>query len=111
MSYPAYEAFADEIDAGYAAWRVYMHLRPPRLHFVRPREVKIKGLAIELHMGAQHVRRAIHRLIAMGYLEQHGHNRRGVRSLTVCHDVQRPTPPAGAHPERAEYPEHPEHDT
>jgi len=97
MTYPAYESFAHEIDAGYAAWRVYMTLKPPRLHFVRPRDIKIKALALELHMGAQHVRRAVDRLVEMGYLEQHGSNRRGVRSLTVCHDVERPDHSGNSH--------------
>lgn len=85
MSYPAYEAFGKEIGPGYATWRVYMALQPPKLDFAVPKDIKTAALAQELRMGRQHVRNAITRLIALGYLIEHGRDTRGVRSLRLAY--------------------------
>jgi len=94
--YPAYEQFANEIGRGFSIWRVYMALRPPRLEFTeklnaQPCNVKVEMLAKELRMSERKVRAALDWLTSNGYLREHGRDGRGVRSLTVAHDVRRDT--------------------
>jgi len=81
--YPAYEQLALEIGRGFARWRVYMHLKPPRLHFTQPREVKVWAVASELQMSPRKVRDALDWLTERGFLAEHGRDSRGVRRLTV----------------------------
>lgn len=88
MSYPAYDQFGKDIGRGYAAWRVYMALQPPRLVFHQSRSVKAIALADELHMGRRHVIRALDWLVAHGYLIDNGRSSRGVRSLLLAHDIE-----------------------
>lgn len=85
--YPAYESFGRQIGRGFAAWRVYMALQPPRLDFAIPRDVKIGALSDELGMGRQHVRKALTELVSQGYLLEHGRDARRVRSLRLAYAV------------------------
>lgn len=89
MSYPAYDHLPNEIGRGFAIWRVYMHLRPPRLDFLEPREVKVWSIAMELRMSERKVRHAITWLVAKGYLKEHARGSRRVRALTVAWAVDR----------------------
>lgn len=84
MSYPAYDQLALDIGRGFATWRVYMYLRPPRLDFCTPVEVKVWSVALELRMSERKVRSALAWLIERGYLREHGRGSRRVRSLTLA---------------------------
>lgn len=88
MSYPAYEAFGKEIGRGYAVWRVYMALQPPRLTFHTPRAVKVAAMVSELRMSPRDVIRGLSVLTQRGYLVEHSRDRRGVRSLTLAYALE-----------------------
>jgi hypothetical protein len=90
LSYPAYDQLASDIGRGFATWRVYMHLRPPRLDFQEPRDVKVWSVATELHMSERKVRSAIAWLVEHGYIKPHGRGSRRVRSLTLMWAVDPP---------------------
>lgn len=94
MSYPAYDQLALEIGRGFATWRVYMHLRPPRLDFSDAREVKVWAIAAELQMSQRKVRAALDWLVDRGYLIAHSRGDRRVRSVRLAYAVQRPDRPA-----------------
>lgn len=92
ISYPAYDQLPLDIGRGFAIWRVYMHLRPPRLDFREPSEVKVWSVAMDLKMSERKVRSAITWLVARGYLKEHSRGSRRVRSLTIAWAVDRTRP-------------------
>lgn len=94
MSYPAYDQLPLEIGRGFATWRVYMALRPPRLDFTQPTEVKVWAIAEELSMSPRKVRAGLDWLVDRGYLIAHGRGTRRVRSLRLAYAVQRADRPA-----------------
>jgi hypothetical protein len=87
LSYPAFTSFGKEIRRGYAVWRVYMALQPPRLSFHKPCDVKATGLATELQMGRRHVIKALNELVASGFLVEQGRDHHGVRSLMLAYAI------------------------
>ncbi|HEY4306549.1 MAG TPA: hypothetical protein VGM82_18885 [Gemmatimonadaceae bacterium] len=88
MYFPAYEQLATDLgNRGATTWRVYMHLLPPRLDFVTPREVKVWALAIELQLGTEAVSRALNWLVDRGYLIAHERSALGVRSFRLAHAI------------------------
>ena len=85
--YPAYSAFAKDVDIGFARWRVYMALQPPVLDFMRPVDIKIGALARSIPLHRDKVRDALNWLTKAGYIVEHGRNSRGVRQLTIAYAV------------------------
>lgn len=94
MSFPAYDQFGQDIRVGFATWRVYMRLRPPRLDFAVAREVKVWALASELSMSPRKVRASLNWLVENGYLISHGLRDGKVRCLRLAYLVERPERPA-----------------
>ncbi len=102
VSFPAYTDFGKDVRAGYARWRVYMHLvHAPVLNHAKAVDVKITALAASIpsrgddtqlehgHISRRKAAEAIDWLVRVGYLVEHAKDRRGVRSLTLAWELKR----------------------
>ena len=96
MSFPALDHLNADISAltgkqirrGYARWRVYMFLKPPRLSFAEAREEKVETIRFALRMSPNAVVDALDWLTEKGYLVEHGRTGRGIRRLSLAWDIQ-----------------------
>lgn len=97
MSYPAYEAFARDVDVTYARWRVYMALRPPFLSLDprKPREVKLDVVHRIAHVSRGEASKALGWLIIRGYIVLHGRDARGMPSLSMAYECEAVPVPQG----------------
>jgi DNA-binding MarR family transcriptional regulator len=88
MSFPALDAFEnDPISESPPTWRVYMHLQRSLLNHTKPLPVKVRGLTQTLKLGPASVITALNQLVERGYLIEHSHDARGIRSLTLAWSV------------------------
>lgn len=88
MSFPAMEDLAADIELGFVAWKVYMHLQRNVLNHVTPVEVKVWLLADTVHSNNQRVIESLNWLVHKGYLAEHARGSRGVRSFTLAWSVK-----------------------